>query len=125
VRPIRLLFDENVSRDLERALKRGSPATQMFRVGHPPAPPIRTSDPQHLLWCETERALFISHDRSTMPGHHADHQAAGHLSWGVLLIRKKLRRHDPVGLRFAGISNGAVGLDFRRPQRCAGPSPGS
>lgn len=86
MRPIQLLFDENVSGVLEQALRRCSPATRIFRVGHEPAPPIGTSDVELLRWAEKNRCLLIPHDHATFPDHFAAHLAAGRRCWGLAIV---------------------------------------
>lgn len=72
-----------------RALRRRAPHVELSRVGKPGAPACGSLDPELLRWCEEHHALLISCDRTTMPGHFADHVASGRTCWGVLLLRPR------------------------------------
>ncbi|MBI4517711.1 MAG: DUF5615 family PIN-like protein [Deltaproteobacteria bacterium] len=90
MRPVALLFDEHLENALQLGLRRRAPATDILRVGSYAAPACGSSDPELLLWCEQEHRMLVSLDRRTLPGHFADHLAAGHQCWGVLLLRRGL-----------------------------------
>jgi hypothetical protein len=66
---------------------RGLDPIDVVRVGDVEELPLGTKDPEILLWCEAQRRILISHDRSTSPTHLSDHLAAGHRSPGVFLVR--------------------------------------
>jgi hypothetical protein len=85
--PLRFLLDECVSHDLIGALLSAEPAMDVIAVGQPGAPPKGTLDPDVLLAAETLGRTLISGDRSTMRRHLGDHFAAGHHTWGVILLR--------------------------------------
>jgi hypothetical protein len=57
------------------------------RVGDPADLPHGTPDPGLLIWAERHGRILVSHDRRTMPGHLANHLAAGSRSPGVFLLR--------------------------------------
>jgi hypothetical protein len=84
---IRFLCDEDVDVDLISALQLREPALEFQRVGQPPAPLKRTSDLELLRYAEAEKLLLITADKRTMPGHLAQHYAAGRHTWGVLILR--------------------------------------
>jgi hypothetical protein len=96
VRPVQLLFDEHVSKALGKGLRRLSPGADLLRVGEPDAPACGTSDADLLLWCEANRRLLVSRDRSTMPDFFARHLSAGHQSWGVLLLRPEMSLQESI-----------------------------
>ena len=87
MKQVLFLFDEHVGRVFQRALRRHAPSADTLRIGQPGAPSLGTGDPEVLLWCENNKRLFVSFDRSTLPTHFAEYLAAGHTSWGVILIR--------------------------------------
>ncbi|MGP0062401.1 MAG: hypothetical protein ACLQGP_02200 [Isosphaeraceae bacterium] len=55
-------------------------------MGEDPELPLGMGDPDLLLWAERQGFDLISNDARTMPGHFAEHLAAGHHSPGVFLI---------------------------------------
>lgn len=82
----RFLVDECVPAALVRAIRRRIPEAIAAQVGEPGAPPKGTSDPELLLFCERERMLLVTADRTTMAGWIADHFEGGHHTWGVLVV---------------------------------------
>jgi hypothetical protein len=85
---IRFLFDECTDPDLIEALLRREPIEDALRVGWPDAPPEGTLDPELLVLAESVNRVLVSNDRKSMPGHLADHFAAGRHTVGVILLRK-------------------------------------
>jgi hypothetical protein len=83
----RFLVDENILGALPKALRQQEPGMDVLCVGEPGAPPCRTLDPDLLLAAESLGRMLISRDRDSMPGHLADHFAAGHHTWGTALLR--------------------------------------
>jgi Domain of unknown function (DUF5615) len=92
--PLKYLLDENVSPSLIKAIQQhnaiGMYPLDVMRVGDPPNLPKGSKDPDILLWAERDGRILVSLDRSTLPGHLANHLLAGHHSPGVLLIRKRV-----------------------------------
>jgi hypothetical protein len=80
---VRFLLDENLSHAIIEAVHQFDSDVDITAVGSPDAPPIATPDPNILLYCERERRLLITNNRRSMPGHIADHLAAGRHHWGV------------------------------------------
>ena len=78
---VRFLIDEDLSPDYVRELRRYDAALDVLRVGDVGAPPFSTLDPDILLYCEREQRALVTENRSTMPGHEADHFAASHHHW--------------------------------------------
>ena len=72
-----LLFDEHVARSLQEQLHQAEPQLRLFAVGDGIAPPLGTPDPGLLRWLEEHNCLLVTNNRSSMPGHLADHLAAG------------------------------------------------
>lgn len=85
---VRFLLDEHMPKATIAAVHRLEPAIDIVRVGGEGAPPLGIKDPPLLLWCEQEQRLLVTNNRKSMPGHSADHLAAGHHHWGVF------RTHD-------------------------------
>lgn len=85
---VRFLIDEDLSPDYVRALRRYNPTLDALWVGDAGAPLFSTLDPDILLYCEQEQRALITENRSTMPGHEADHFAAAHHHWGIFKLRK-------------------------------------
>lgn len=81
---IRFLLDEHMPRRLVIALKRHEPAIDVLHIGDEGAPPNSTPDSDILIYCEEERRMLVTNNRSTMPDHAADHFAAGRHHWGIL-----------------------------------------
>jgi len=84
---IRFLFDEDASHDILNDLRSVEPGMDILAVGEPGAPPKGTPDPAILLAAEALGRTLISSDRSTMPGHLADHFHQGRHTFGVILLR--------------------------------------
>lgn len=80
---MRFLLDENLSHTIIDAVHRYDSALDFIAVGLPGAPPLGTSDPDILRYCEREQRLLIMNNRASMPGHIADLLADGRHHWGV------------------------------------------
>jgi hypothetical protein len=79
------LLDENVDvayRD--QLIDRGSWSVSV--VGVQDAPPKRTTDPDILVWCESNGFMLVTNNRRTMPRHLADHLAAGRHVPGIVML---------------------------------------
>ena len=89
--PLAYLLDENLRRQLWRAIQRHNASAtgriNAIRVGDPANLPLGTLDPEILLWAEAAARIVITLDRTTMPGHLAAHLATGHHSLGVFILR--------------------------------------
>jgi hypothetical protein len=92
---VRFLCDENVPDRLAESLLRQEPAIDILIVGQEGAPPKGTRDPDLLLAAEDAERLLLTFDRRTMPQHVANHLAAGHHTWGILILNQgfPLRRY--------------------------------
>lgn len=82
----RFLIDECVPRSVTRGLRRRLPEVSVLQVGDPDGPAKGASDPEVLEFCEHQRRLLVTADRSTMADHVREHLEAGRHAWGVLLI---------------------------------------
>jgi len=80
---IQYLLDEHVDPRLRRALQRRAPEMVVWCVGDAGAPPLQTSDPDILRWCEANGFSLVTNNRASMPVHLRDHLADG---WHILGI---------------------------------------
>jgi hypothetical protein len=55
-------------------------------VRDPESPPKGANDRDLLAFCEDQRRLLVTADRSTMTDHVREQVESGHHTWGVLLI---------------------------------------
>jgi hypothetical protein len=98
--PLRFLLDEQIHRTVWTTIVRhnllGKDALDVVRVGSSDAPPYGTLDPDLLLWAEREGRIILSEDKSTMPGHLANHLAAGQHSPGIMMLRRHVYLSDLV-----------------------------
>ncbi|OQX25797.1 MAG: hypothetical protein BWK80_13795 [Desulfobacteraceae bacterium IS3] len=81
------LLDENINKSIQRQLCRMGQNIKVLAVGDTDAPPKGTSDPELLLWMEENGYILVTENRSTIPGHIADHFSAGRHFPGVFWIR--------------------------------------
>jgi hypothetical protein len=90
--PLRYVLDEHLRGPLWNAIQAhnaaGTDSIDVVRVGDPPDLPCGTPDPDILLWAEREGRLLVTRDVNTVPGHLANHLAAGRHSPGVLIVRR-------------------------------------
>src|SRR5947207_10914 len=66
------------------------------RVGDPLDLPLGSLDPDILIWVEREGRVLLTEDVSSMPGHLANHLAAGRHSPGIFLLRSGIALPDMV-----------------------------
>src|SRR5687768_3351564 len=92
----RFLLDEHLRGELWEALAGRGAGLDVVRVGDPPDLPLRSTDPDILIWAESEGRILVSRDHATMTAYFADHLAAGRHSPGVFLIRPRSRLADVV-----------------------------
>jgi hypothetical protein len=85
----RFLLDEHVNRAIQRQLRRLDQEVEVLAIGNPGAPPTGTSDPDLLRWLEENGYILVTGNRSTIPGHLANHFAAGRHSAGILWLRPR------------------------------------
>ena len=84
----RLLFDECMPFGLVQGIRRQCPVHDIRQVSEFGAPTKGTEDSDLLLFCETERRIFVSGDRSTVRQYISKHRARGHNTYGVALISR-------------------------------------
>lgn len=83
---LRYLLDEHIPMALIRALRQRDPDLVVWRIGQPGAPPVETSDPALLIWCEAHDFVLVTNNRATMPAHLADHLAGDRHLPGIFII---------------------------------------
>jgi hypothetical protein len=85
------LIDEQMPGAVFKAIvrhNRNSPyRVNILVVGGPGAPPKGTLDPDLLVWTEETGRILVSYDKHTLPGHFADHLAAGRHTPGIFLFK--------------------------------------
>jgi hypothetical protein len=86
---LKYLLDEHVAPALAAAIRNLEPEIDVRNVGDSTAPPRGTLDPEILQWCETEKFVLLSNDRSTLPVHVSDHVAQGGRLPGVFLLNTR------------------------------------
>jgi hypothetical protein len=98
--PLRFVLDENQRGPLWRAVVRhnqtGVYPLDVVRVGDPPDLPLRSLDPDILVWAEREERILVSFDKTTLAGHLAKHLQTGHHSPGIFTLRRGSRLADVV-----------------------------
>jgi hypothetical protein len=80
------LLDEHVPAYLRAAVVRRQRDLNVWRVGEAPAPPLGTSDPDLLRWCETVGWILVTNDRRSMPLHLVNHLSAGGHVPGIFIL---------------------------------------
>jgi hypothetical protein len=95
---LRCVLDENLRGVLWRAIQhhnaRSTFPLDVVRVGDPPDLPLRTVDPDILVWAEREARIFVSLDKTTLPGHLAQHHQQGHHSPGIFIVVQSRKLSD-------------------------------
>ena len=93
--PLSFLVDENLRGPMWYAIEdhnaKGDEPIDAVCVGELDDVPLGTLDPEILLWTERESRIFVSFDKSTLPGHLDYHLRAGHHSPGIFLVRRSAK----------------------------------
>lgn len=87
---IKFLLDENVNPRFRKALIRRAPNMIVWIVGDPGAPPLQTSDPDILVWCEVHSFTLVTNNRASMPGHLREHLAGGGHVPGIFILNPEM-----------------------------------
>ncbi|NDJ25832.1 hypothetical protein GS682_30445 [Nostoc sp. B(2019)] len=87
---LKYLLDENVDKVYKRQFVQRNPTLIMWVVGDPGAPPRGTLDPEILCWCEEHNFLLVTNNRTSMPGHLAEHIAQDRHIPGIFILNDKL-----------------------------------
>ena len=80
------LLDEHIPSAYRTQLVYHEPSLTVWKIGDEGAPPKSTPDPEILHWCEQNDFMLVTNNRKSMPGHLADHLAAGHHVPGIITI---------------------------------------
>ncbi|ACC84039.1 DUF5615 family PIN-like protein [Nostoc punctiforme] len=83
---IQYLLDEHLSPTYRSQLVRRNPELVVRIIGDLDVPPKGTSDPEILIWCETNGFILVTNNRKSMPRHLADHLASGRHIPGIFTI---------------------------------------
>lgn len=88
--PLNYLIDENVNPIYPNQIRRREPSVIVKVVGEPETPPKSTLDPEILCWCEQNRFVLVTNNRTSMPGHLEDHIALGRHVPGIFILNPNL-----------------------------------
>ena len=95
---LRYVLDENLPGVLWRAIQyhniQSAFPLDVVRVGDPPDLPLRTVDPDILVWAERELRIFVSLDKSTLPGHLTQHLQQGRHTPGIFILIRSSKLRD-------------------------------
>ena len=87
---LRYLIDENVDPLSRRQLLKKNLEIRVYSVGDPGCPPKSTLDPDILVWCEENRCLLVTHNRTSMPTHLTAHLVQGRHVPGILVLSERM-----------------------------------
>lgn len=90
------LIDENVDPLYKRQLLKKNLEVRVFAVGDPGCPPRSTLDPVILSWCEENRCLLVTNNRTSMPPHLEAHVAQGRHVPGILILNERMSRGETI-----------------------------
>ena len=88
------LFDEHLALWWRGAILRLQPHLRLWYINDPGAPPLQSPDPVLLDWCERNGCYLLTNNRSSMPGHLADHNAQGRHIPGIFIVDPTLNITD-------------------------------
>lgn len=74
---LRYLLDEHVNPRFKRALKNAAPELEVLVIGDLGTPPLKSLDPDILIWCEANTFSLVTNNRKSMPVHLQDHISQG------------------------------------------------
>jgi hypothetical protein len=84
------LIDEHLPAWWRRALVRRAPEVRIWRGGGVGAPPLRSPDPVLLEWCEAQECVLLTDNRTSMPGHLAEHMRQGRHIPGIFHVEASM-----------------------------------
>ena len=84
------LLDQHLPVWWPATIMRLEPSVVVWRINDDVAPPEHSLDPVILDWCESQDANLLTNNRSTMPGHLADHIASGRHIPGIFIVEAQL-----------------------------------
>ncbi len=84
------LIDENVNPIYPNQIRQREPDILIKVVGEPETPPKSTLDPEILCWCEDNKFVLVTNNRTSMPVHLTDHIALGRHVPGIFIMNPNL-----------------------------------
>ncbi|OCR02022.1 hypothetical protein BCD67_07545 [Oscillatoriales cyanobacterium USR001] len=87
---LKYLIDENVNPLYPNQIRQREPGIIIQVVGEPATPPKGTLDPEILYWCEDNKFVLVTNNRTSMPVHLADHIALDHHIPGIFILNPNL-----------------------------------
>jgi hypothetical protein len=84
------LIDENVNPIYPNQIRQREPDILIKVVGEPETPPKSTLDPEILCWCEDNKFVLVTNNRTSMPVHLTDHIALGRHVPGIFILNPNL-----------------------------------
>jgi hypothetical protein len=93
---IKFLLDEHVNPRFRKALVRRESEMIVRCIGDVGVPPLQTSDPDILLWCEAHGFSLVTNNRASMPVHLQDHLAAGRHIPGIFVLNPNMTMGETI-----------------------------
>ncbi len=87
---LQYLIDENVDPLYPKQIRRREPSIIIKVVGELEAPPKGTLDPEILYWCEENRFVLVTNNRTSMPVHLAEHTTENRHVPGIFILNPNL-----------------------------------
>jgi hypothetical protein len=87
---LQYLIDENVNPVYPNQIRLREPDIAIKVVGESGTPPKSTLDPEILCWCEDNNFILVTNNRTSMPGHLADHLAVNSHIPGIFILNPNL-----------------------------------
>lgn len=93
---LQYLIDENVNPVYPNQIRLREPEIAIKVVGESETPPKSTLDPVILCWCEENNFVLVTNNRTSMPGHLADHIAVNRHIPGIFILNPNLSIGDNI-----------------------------
>lgn len=87
---LKYLIDENVNPLYPNQIRQREPGIVIQVVGEPETPPKGTLDPEILYWCEDNKFVLVTNNRTSMPVHLADRIALDRHIPGIFILNPNL-----------------------------------
>jgi predicted nuclease of predicted toxin-antitoxin system len=84
------LIDENVNPVYPNQIRQREPEIIITVIGESETPPRGTLDPEILCWCEDNKFVLVTNNRTSMPVHLADHIATHRHIPGIFILNPNL-----------------------------------
>jgi hypothetical protein len=109
---IRYLFDEHISLNLKKAVKKHDEDIIIRRIGDIGVPQPGTLDPDILVWCEENDFCLMTNNRKTMPKHLKDHLASGSHAPGIFVLNSNMTMNQ-IAAELALIAGASEPSEFK------------